>query len=80
MKTEQVHAHLDDLVAQERELLDRGVPEDGLSEQEDARLAAIKVELDSYSELHSQRRPPEGARLDREAAQVVAAESVDYLQ
>jgi len=80
MNSDRVHAHLDDLVAEEHELLDRGVPEDGLSEQEDARLAAIKVELDSYSELLSQRRPPEGARLDREAAQIRSVESVDHLQ
>lgn len=80
MRTEQVHAYLDDLVTQERKLLARGVPEDGLSDEENARLAAIHVELDGYSELLSQRRPSEVARLDREAAQVRSAETVDYLQ
>ena len=50
------HEHIEALVKEEHELLDRGGTEHGLDEAGHERLAAIRVELDRYWALLRQRR------------------------
>ncbi len=81
MNSDQVHAHIDDLVAEEQRLLERGGHESGLDQPEHERLAAIKVELDRYWDLLRQRRALEESGLDPEVARIRSGETVEgYLQ
>jgi hypothetical protein len=64
-----VQDHIEELVAEEHRLLDRG-GEQGLSQADHDRLAAVRVELDRYWDLLRQRRAyeefgedPDGASL-----------------
>ena len=56
MADEKVAGHIEALVKEEHELLDRGGSEHGLDEAGHERLAAIRVELDRYWALLRQRR------------------------
>jgi Protein of unknown function (DUF2630) len=81
MNSDQVHAHIDDLVAEEHALLDRGGHEGGLDDVGHERLAAIKVELDRYWDLLRQRRALQESGLDPEVARLRSDETVEgYLQ
>ncbi len=81
MNSDQVHAHIDDLVAEEQALLERGGHEGGLDAAGHERLAAIKVELDRYWDLLRQRRALQESGLDTEVARIRSGETVEgYLQ
>jgi len=78
---DQVHAHIDDLVAEEQALLDRAGHEGGLDEAGHERVAAIKVELDRYWDLLRQRRALQESGLDPEVARLRSEDTVEgYLQ
>jgi hypothetical protein len=69
----EVQDHIEQLVAEEHQLLGRG-GERGLSQADHERLAAVRVELDRYWDLLRQRRAyeesgenPDGASLRDEA-------------
>jgi hypothetical protein len=73
MDDTQVQNHIEQLVAEEHRLLGRG-GEQGLSQADHERLAALRVELDRYWDLLRQRRAyeefgenPDGASLRDEA-------------
>jgi predicted nuclease with TOPRIM domain len=53
---ENISDHIEALVKEEHELLDRGGSERGLDEAGHRRLEAIRVELDRYWDLLRQRR------------------------
>lgn len=81
MNTDQVHAHIEDLVTEEHALLERGGHDAGLDAAGHERLAAIKVELDRYWDLLRQRRALRESGLDPEVARLRSGETVeDYLQ
>jgi hypothetical protein len=81
MDSHDVHAHIDDLVAEEHALLERGGREEGLEAPEHARLEAIRVELDRYWDLLRQRRALSESGLDPDAARIRPADIVEgYLQ
>ncbi len=81
MNSNDVHVHIDDLVAEEQALLDRGGHEGGLTETEHERLGAIKVELDRYWDLLRQRRALEESGYDPDVARIRSADTVEgYLQ
>ncbi len=56
MADERVSEHIEALVKEEHELLDRGGTDHGLDDAGHERLAAIRVELDRYWALLRQRR------------------------
>jgi hypothetical protein len=56
MADESIADHIEALVKEEHELLDRGGSEQGLDEAGHERLAAIRVELDRYWDLLRRRR------------------------
>jgi uncharacterized protein DUF2630 len=53
---QQVFDHIESLVAEEHRLLDLGGEEHGLTPDQHARLAAVRVELDRLWDLMRQRR------------------------
>ncbi len=59
-----VQAHIEQLVAQEHQLLDAGGPSAGLSTEQHERLERVRVELDRYWDLLRQRRAREEFGLD----------------
>jgi hypothetical protein len=67
MEDEQIHQRIEQLVAEEHELYDRGA-EGGLSESERSRLETIQVGLDQSWDLLRQRRALREAGLDPGAA------------
>jgi len=56
MADEQIHNRIEDLVAEEHDLHERGGAEGGLTESEHRRLESIKVALDQSWDLLRQRR------------------------
>ena len=67
MDDNQIHGHIEELVAEEHQLWGR----EGRGEATDAdrqRLAALKVQLDQYWDLLRQRRALEEFKLDPDAA------------
>jgi hypothetical protein len=64
MADESIADHIEALVKEEHELLDRGGTEHGLEPAGHERLAAIRVELDRYWDLLRRRRAQE--RVDRQ--------------
>jgi hypothetical protein len=64
MEDEKVSDHIEALVKEEHELLDRGGSERGLDPAGHARLAAIRVELDRYWALLRQRRARRAVGVD----------------
>ena len=69
MDERQIHGRIEELVAEEHELRDREARGDG-SDDERARLDALKVTLDQCWDLLRQRRALDEAGLDPNAAQV----------
>ncbi len=59
MADESIADHIEALVKEEHELLDRGGSEHGLDAAGHERLAAIRVELDRYWDLLRRRRAQE---------------------
>ena len=81
MDSGNVHAHIDDLVAEEQSLLARGGRDEGLGAADHERLQAIQVELDRYWDLLRQRRALGESGLDPDAARLRSADVVEgYLQ
>jgi hypothetical protein len=81
MSDEVISNHIEALVKEEHELLDRGGSERGLDEAGHARLEAIRVELDRTWDLLRQRRARRAAGVDPEGASERDADTVEhYLQ
>jgi Protein of unknown function (DUF2630) len=81
MADEQISDHIEALVKEEHELLDRGGQEGGLDEAGHKRLEAIRVELDRYWDLLRQRRARRRAGQDPDGASPRDADTVEhYLQ
>jgi uncharacterized protein DUF2630 len=64
MADEKVSDHIEALVKEEHELLDRGGTERGLDPADHERLAAIRVELDRYWALLRTRRARRAIGMD----------------
>ena len=76
MADEGIHERIEQLVAEEHELYERGA-EGGLSEAEHSRLESIKVGLDQCWDLLRQRRALREAGLDPGSAHVRDPEVVE---
>ncbi len=76
MEDNGIHSRIEQLVAQEHELYDRGA-EGRLSESEHRRLESIKVSLDQCWDLLRQRRALREAGYDPSAARVREPEVVE---
>jgi hypothetical protein len=76
MADEEIHNRIEELVAEEQELYERGA-EGGLSDSEHRRLESIKVGLDQSWDLLRQRRALREAGLDPTAARVRDPEIVE---
>jgi hypothetical protein len=76
MEDEQIHNRIEQLVAEEQELYERGAG-GGLDESEHRRLESIKVGLDQCWDLLRQRRALREAGYDPEAAHVRDPEVVE---
>ena len=76
MDDREIHRHIDELVAEEHRL-ERAHTGEGLSAQEQARLADLGVQLDRYWDLLRQRDARRGAGQDPDAAQLRAANTVE---
>ena len=77
---EDVHAHIEELVAEEHRLW-RLESEGSTSDADRARLDEIKVELDRYWDLLRQRRALHESGLDEDVARLRTGETVEgYLQ
>jgi uncharacterized protein DUF2630 len=76
MADEQIHNRIEQLVAEEQELYERGTGE-GLSESDHKRLESIKVGLDQCWDLLRQRRALREAGQDPSAAHVRDPEVVE---
>lgn len=76
MEDEQVHNQIEQLVAEEQELYERGA-QGGLNDSEHRRLEAIKVGLDQAWDLLRQRRALREAGYDADSARVHDPEVVE---
>jgi hypothetical protein len=76
MEDESIHNRIEQLVAEEHELYERGA-EGGLSEPEHRRLESIKVGLDQCWDLLRQRRALREAGYDPASARVRDPEVVE---
>jgi hypothetical protein len=77
---EDVHAHIEELVAEEHRLWELVASGDS-GEQERRRLAEIKVELDRYWDLLRRRRSAASAGADPDSVGLVDSDTVEgYLQ
>jgi hypothetical protein len=76
MEDSQIHSRIEQLVAEEQELYERGAG-GGLSETEHRRLESIKIGLDQCWDLLRQRRALSDAGYDPGAARVRDAEVVE---
>jgi hypothetical protein len=76
MEDDQIHTRIEQLVAEEHELYERGAG-GGLSEREHLRLDSIKVGLDQAWDLLRQRRALREAGYDPSSARVRDAEVVE---
>jgi Protein of unknown function (DUF2630) len=76
MEDEAIHDRIEQLVAEEHELYERGTG-DGLSESEHRRLESLKVGLDQCWDLLRQRRALREAGYDADAAHVREPEVVE---
>jgi Protein of unknown function (DUF2630) len=79
MEDAQVHNRIEQLVAEEQELYERGAG-GGLSPDEHRRLEAIKVGLDQAWDLLRQRRALRTAGRDPDAAQVRDPDTVEHYE
>jgi len=73
---EQIHGRIEALVTEEQELWEREA-QDGASDADRQRLAALQVSLDQCWDLLRQRRALREAGLDEDAAQVRDADVVE---
>jgi predicted nuclease with TOPRIM domain len=81
MADEDISDHIEALVKEEHELLDRGGSEHGLDDAGHKRLEELRVELDRYWDLLRQRRARRRAGQDPEGARPRDADTVEhYLQ
>ena len=76
MEDDQIHNRIEQLVAEEQELYERGAG-GGLDESEHRRLESIKVSLDQCWDLLRQRRALREAGYDPSAARVRDSEIVE---
>jgi hypothetical protein len=76
MEDERIHSRIEQLVAEEHELYERGA-QGGLNESDHRRLESIKVGLDQSWDLLRQRRALRGAGQDPDAAPVRDPEVVE---
>jgi hypothetical protein len=74
-----IHQHIEDLVAEEHKLLERG---DGgkLTPQDRLRLEEVQVQLDLYYDLLRQRRARRDAGQDPDVAHMRTADTVEHYQ
>jgi predicted nuclease with TOPRIM domain len=77
MADDNINDHIETLVKEEHELLDRGGSEHGLDEAGHRRLEEIRVELDRYWDLLRQRDARRRAGLDPDTAQERSADVVE---
>lgn len=77
MKDSDVLNHVEELVAEEHRLLDRGAGGQQLDAEGHARLSEVKVQLDRFWDLLRQRRAREEFGLD---PNVVHARSADVVE
>jgi hypothetical protein len=79
MDDERIHNRIEELVAEEHELYERGA-EGGLTESEHRRLESIEVGLDQCWDLLRQRRALRDAGRDPNAAHVRDPEVVEHYE
>jgi hypothetical protein len=79
MDDEQVENHIEQLVAEERALLNRHGSQ-GLEPAEHKRLEKVRVELDRYWDLLRQRRAHEEFGLDPDDASLRNEETVEHYE
>jgi hypothetical protein len=79
MKVDDVQGHIEELVAEEHRLLDKG-NEAPLTEADAKRLAEVNVELDRYYDLLRQRRARAEFGQDERAAHIRSADTVEKYQ
>lgn len=79
MEDQNIHAHIEDLIAQEHALLEHG-DRGTLSESDLARLESIEVQLDRYWDLLRQRRARRDAGQNPGEAQLRSARTVEHYQ
>lgn len=77
MKDPEIHEHIEALIAEEHELLQRGGRR---SQPDQARLEAIGVQLDRYWDLLRQRRARRDAGQDPEIAHMRSADVVEHYE
>ena len=76
MEDEQVHDQIEQFVAEEQELYERGA-QGGLNDSEHRRLESIKVSLDQAWDLLRQRRALREAGYDADSARIRDPEVVE---
>ena len=79
MEDNEIHSRIEQLVAEEHELYERGA-ESGLNDSEHRRLESIKVGLDQCWDLLRQRRALRDAGYDPDAAHVRDPEVVEHYE
>lgn len=77
---QRVQDHIEQLVAEEHELLRAGEEQGGLEADQHERLAAVEVELDQLWDLLRQRRAREEFGLDPDGASERDAETVEHYE
>lgn len=80
MKDAEVQGHIEELVAEEHELMHRHASGDGLSDEEHTRLEQVRVELDRYWDLLRQRRAREEFGLDPDFAKLRDEKTVENFE
>ena len=78
MDDNEVHDHIEALVAEEQKLFAAQTRPGGHTAEERARLDEIKVELDRYWDLLRQRRAHEEFGLDPDAVSMRSEETVEH--
>ena len=76
MADDDIHQVIEDLVAEEHRLLEKG-EDGGLSDDEHARLGAVRVQLDRFWDLLRQRRAERTAGRDPDEASLRDAGTVE---
>jgi hypothetical protein len=72
-----VQDHIEQLVAEEHELLAAGAAEGGLTDEQHERLDRVRVQLDRYWDLLRQRRAHEEFGLDPNEASLRSPDTVE---
>ncbi|MHB8147741.1 MAG: DUF2630 family protein [Vulcanimicrobiaceae bacterium] len=79
MEDQKIHEHIEDLIAQEHALLERG-DRGSLSDDDRVRLESIEVQLDRYWDLLRQRRARRDAGQNPGDAHIRSANTVEHYQ